>query len=193
MHHQESEDENRYFESGDGPVSERLRRMGVNTGSFNTPGKRPLQSIVQYFPENNPVLLVHNTVSNTADIAFAMNKFSKLWWCLCPNSNLYITGNLPDVPALRNVGADITLGTDSLASNYKLSILEEMKTLSGKFPEIGIEELICWATFNGAAALGLDETLGSFAPGKRPGIVLIEQKADNNVVLAMDSKVRKIC
>ena len=192
MHHQESEDENRYFEFGDGPVAERLKRLGVNTGTFNAPGRRPLQAVASYLPENNPVLLVHNTVSKHKDIAFAMNKFYKLWWCLCPNSNLYITGRLPDVAALRSAGANITLGTDSLASNHRLSILEEMKTLSGKFSDVGIEELISWGTFNGAAALGLADTLGSFEPGKRPGIVLIEQEVNENVVLAMNSKVKKV-
>lgn len=192
IHHQESEDENQYFESGDGPVSERLRRLGVNTVAFNPPGRRPLQAVGSYLPDNNPVLLVHNTVSKPEDIAFAMNRFAKLWWCLCPNSNLFITGQLPDVTALRSAGAIITLGTDSLASNYRLSILEEMKTISGKFRDVGIEELICWGTLNGAAALGLADTLGSFGPGKRPGIVLIEQKVDENVVLAMDSTGRRI-
>ena len=135
---------------------------------------------------------MHNTVSKPEDIAFAMNKFSKLWWCLCPNSNLYISGNMPDVQALRSAEANITLGTDSLASNHRLSILEEMKTLSGKFPNVGLEELICWGTFNGAQALGLANKLGSLEVGKCPGLVLIEQTVDKNVVLAMDSKVRRI-
>lgn len=192
MHHQESEDENRYFEYGDGPVSERLKRLDVNAAILNIPGRRPLQTVAPYLPKNNPVVLVHNTVSRLEDIAFAMTRFSKLWWCLCPNSNLYITGRLPDVQALRSAGANITLGTDSLASNNRLSILEEMKTLSGKFPGIGLEELIGWGTLNGAEALGLTGTLGSFEPGKCPGIVLIEQEVGKNVVLAMDSKVRRI-
>ena len=193
MHHQESEDENRYFESGDGPVAQRLKRMGVKPEIFNDIRLRPLEAITEYFPEDNPILLVHNTVSRPDDIVFAMKRFSKLWWCLCPNSNLYITGRLPDVQALRSAGALITLGTDSLASNRRLSVLEEMKTLSGAFPEVGIEELIRWGTFNGAAALGLEDTLGSFGLGMQPGLVLIEQDAAENIVLAKNSKARRIC
>jgi aminodeoxyfutalosine deaminase len=192
MHHQESEDENRYFEFGDGPVSDRLKRLGVDALSPHVTGKRPLQAVASYLPENNPLLLVHNTVSGVEDIAFAMKRFSKLWWCLCPNSNLYISGCLPDVPALRSAGAHITLGTDSLASNMRLSILEEMKTLSARYADLKIEELIRWGTFNGAAALGLADTLGSFEPGKCPGIVLIEQNSEATVVLTKDSKVRRI-
>jgi aminodeoxyfutalosine deaminase len=192
IHHQESEDENRYFETGEGPVAERLRRFGIINGNAPVSAKRPIQAISSYLPGINPVILVHNSVSTSEDIAFAMSRFSKLWWCLCPNSNLYITGNLPDVPALRRAGAKITLGTDSLASNSRLSILAEMKTLSAMFPETGIEELILWSTLNGAEALGLEDTLGSFDRGKRPGVVLIEQEADNDVVLLPGSKVRRI-
>jgi len=66
------------------------------------------------------------------------------------------------------------MGTDSLASNHQLSILEEIKTLEQAFPELGVENLLQWATYNGARALQLDGMLGSFAPGKQPGVVLIE-------------------
>jgi cytosine/adenosine deaminase-related metal-dependent hydrolase len=192
MHHQESEDENRYFKSGDGPVKDRLQKLGIEAGIFHAPGKRPLQAIAPYLPENNTVLLVHNTVSKPFDIAFAIERFPDLWWCLCPNSNLYINGLLPDVNALREAGARITMGTDSLASNPRLSILEEMKTLSAKFPAVGIEEIIEWSSMNGALALGLADIMGSFEPGKCPGLVLIEQKVEEKVVLSKDSSVRRI-
>lgn len=192
MHHQESEDENLYFNSGDGPVADRLKRFGINADAFQSPGRRPLQAVALYLPQNNPVLLVHNTVSEPGDISFAINRFHKLWWCLCPNSNLYISGRLPDLPAFRRAGANITLGTDSLASNSRLSVLEEMKTLSVNFPGISIEELIAWGTLNGADALGLSDTLGSFDRGKRPGIVLIEQKVEETVVLSNESKAKRI-
>jgi aminodeoxyfutalosine deaminase len=192
LHHQENEDENLYFESGDGPVADRLRRFRIEAPDFNTPGSRPLPSIAQYLPWDNKTLLVHNTVSNEEDIAYAMQNFNKLWWCLCPNANLFITGKLPDIRALRRAGAKITLGTDSLASNQKLSILAEMKTISRCYPEVGFEELLIWATINGANALGFSEQLGSFEAGKKPGVVLIEQEVGENVVLAQNSKARRI-
>ena len=79
---------------------------------------------------------------------------------------------------------NIVVGTDSLASNHQLNILEELKTISKKFPQISIETLLQWATINGARALQMDDTLGSFEKGKQPGVVLIE-----NVT---NKKLRKI-
>jgi aminodeoxyfutalosine deaminase len=192
FHHQENEDENRYFNSGEGPIAERLRRFGIEVPVFKAPGRRPLPAITQFLPWGNKIILVHNTASNEDDIAFAMQHFKHLWWCLCPNSNLYISKKLPDINALRKAGARITLGTDSLASNDKLSVLAEMKTISKYYPEVGLPELLSWATINGADALGFSNQLGSFETGKKPGIVLIEQEVAENVVLAQDSRAKRI-
>jgi cytosine/adenosine deaminase-related metal-dependent hydrolase len=68
---------------------------------------------------------------------------------------------------------EIVLGTDSLASNHQLSILEEIKTIQSNFPAIETATLLKWATSNGAKALQLDSMLGSFEKGKKPGVVLI--------------------
>ena len=72
----------------------------------------------------------------------------------------------------------IVMGTDSLASNHQLSILEEIKTLQHHFPKLDLLQLLQWATINGAKALQLEEMLGSFEKGKRPGVVLIKTEGN---------------
>ena len=66
----------------------------------------------------------------------------------------------------------IVFGTDSLASNHQLSLAAEMRTIRDNFPSVKIEQLLGWATINGAKALQLDNILGSFEKGKKPGVVL---------------------
>ena len=68
------------------------------------------------------------------------------------------------------------LGTDSFASNWSLSILDEIKTIRQHFPQIPLEDVLGWATINGARALGMDSFLGSFERGKKPGVVLLEEE-----------------
>jgi imidazolonepropionase-like amidohydrolase len=69
----------------------------------------------------------------------------------------------------------MVIGTDSLASNHVLSIAAELATILRHFPHIEIAELLQWATLNGAKALGLDHMLGSFEPGKTPGVLVIKE------------------
>jgi aminodeoxyfutalosine deaminase len=70
------------------------------------------------------------------------------------------------------------LGTDSLASNHQLSIWAEIQALQTAFPNIPLAEMLQWATLNGAKALGMADTLGSFDKGKRPGVVCVDNNAD---------------
>ena len=125
-------------------------------------------------------LLVHNTFSNKADIDFAKTQHQKLYWCLCPNANLYIENALPDVDLFKNEAVKITLGTDSLASNHQLSILAEMQTLQNH-KNISFEESLTWATLNGAEFLGIDKQYGSLSVGKKPGINLIKLGFDQKI------------
>ena len=65
------------------------------------------------------------------------------------------------------------MGTDSLASNKELSILEEMKVLQAECDDLSFDLLLKWATLNGAKALKIDGDFGSIELGKKPGLNLI--------------------
>ena len=94
---------------------------------------------------------------------------------LCPNANLYIENRLPNINLLLKSGANICIGTDSLASNHQLSVMAELETIHQYYPEIAWEKLLGWATYNGASALQMQQSIGSFEAGKRPGIVQIKK------------------
>jgi cytosine/adenosine deaminase-related metal-dependent hydrolase len=192
IHHQESEDENKFFRGSEQKISERQIQFGVLSSVFYNTGLRPMPSIEKYLPQENPLMLVHNTVSNREDIAFAKNNFNDLYWCFCPNSNLYIENKLPDFSIFMDEQCKITLGTDSLAANHSLSILDEMKTITHHAPSIELEKLISWATINGAAFLRFDGKLGTLEKGKQPGINLIEGIDTKGPRLLPKSRVRRL-
>lgn len=174
IHHQENNDENHFFKDGDGAIGSRRKAFNPDLPIFKGTGKRPIESIATYFSPDQKLLLVHNTVTEQQDIDYVEKHFKNAFWCFCPNANLYIENRLPDIDLFRKNNCSITLGTDSLASNHKLSVLEEIKTIQKHFPHIQLTELIRWGTLNGAEFLGLEQQLGSFVKGKRPGVVLIE-------------------
>ena len=160
-------------------------------------GSRPLlprshsEAVLRHITTEGNLLLVHNTFADETTVS-QVNKRGRTFWCLCPNSNLYITGSLPPVNMLRENKCNIVVGTDSLASNTRLSILAELATLQESFPELPLGELIEWATINGAKALGADSWAGSVEPGKKPGLLLIEG-ADLSVPgLTTRSRVKRL-
>jgi cytosine/adenosine deaminase-related metal-dependent hydrolase len=68
--------------------------------------------------------------------------------------------------------------------------LNELKTIQKHNPQIPLEEMLGWATINGARALQMDKHLGSFEKGKKPGVVLIKGiDALNGLLNASSNKI----
>ncbi|MFL5341483.1 MAG: amidohydrolase family protein [Gemmataceae bacterium] len=70
-------------------------------------------------------------------------------------------------------GIRVALGTDSLASNPDLSILNELRFLHAEHPDLPGETLLRLATVNGAEALGWADECGSLEPGKSADFVVL--------------------
>jgi cytosine/adenosine deaminase-related metal-dependent hydrolase len=175
MHNQEAADENAYYEDKTGMVNELLQGFGIDDSFFKPSGKSSLQTYLSWFSVSHPFIFVHNTRTSPEDIRFAQNYLDGTFWCLCPNANLYIENRLPDVQAFVDKGATMCIGTDSLASNDQLCVISELYTLQEHFPDLEWETLLKWATINGALALGMEERIGSFEKGKKPGVVQIKR------------------
>jgi cytosine/adenosine deaminase-related metal-dependent hydrolase len=139
-----------------------------------------------YLPKEQKLLLVHNTFSESADIEEIETHFTLAYWCTCPKANWYIEQQLPNYDLWRKKNLKITIGTDSLASNDTLCVLEEVKMIQKNFPHISTNELLIWACKNGAEFFNYDQ-LGSFKTGRKPGVVLIEHV--NGLQLTEKSKV----
>ena len=93
---------------------------------------------------------------------------------------------------MRRNGLDICIGTDSLSSNHLLSMVAEMLCIQENFPDIPFDEMLLWATLNGARAIGCDGFCGSFEAGKRPGIVHIGNVDRQSVKLTKESFSRRL-
>lgn len=174
IHHQETPSENELFIDGKGDLMNLFEKKGLDlTAQKEQVGNSSDYSLLQYLPKEQKVLLVHNTCSGGDDIDKVEGHFENAYWCTCPKANWYIERTLPNYDLWREKNLKITVGTDSLASNDSLSILEELKIIQKHFPNISTEELLSWACKNGADLLGYDD-LGAFASGSNPGVVLIE-------------------
>ena len=177
IHNQESAEEDLFFMEGRGDFTKMYKMMNIDNSFYKAKKIRSVESYFEKFSSAASVILVHNTFTRQEDIDFIKmhkNKNQLVSFCFCPNANLYIENKLPSIDLFLKNGTNIILGTDSLASNHQLSILEEIKTIVKNFPKIETETLLKWATINGAKALQMENELGSFDKGKRPGVILIE-------------------
>lgn len=173
FHNQESKEEDGLFTGEKNELYKFLEKLGITSNTFPTTNKSSFESLAQYFPAQNNILFVHNVFTKSNDIKLANKLFPNHYWVFCPKSNLYISNTLPNVELFKNDNDNICIGTDSLASNNSLNIIDELKVLQQNFPKISIENLLQWATLNGAKALKMQDKLGSFEKGKKPGINLI--------------------
>jgi aminodeoxyfutalosine deaminase len=195
IHNQESESESEFYNTGTGAIINHLQNnLGIDTSHWQPTGKSSLVSVLEYLPAENQLLLVHNTFTKKEDLdeLRKIRSTENTFLVLCPNSNLYIENQLPPVPLFRDENLNICIGTDSLASNHELSVLAEMITLQLNFPEIKLEELIQWASINGARALQIDEKFGSFEAGKKPGVNLISGIDFKKMKLTEKSRIKRL-
>ncbi len=176
IHNQETEDENILFLKKQGEFLKFYETFNLDPSFFQSSGKTSLQTYLSKFLPDQQVILVHNVHTSDEDLSYCQHSSysGQLYWCFCPNANLYITGQLPHIESFIKQDCTIVLGTDSLASNHQLSITAEMKTIREHFPSIETEQLLRWATINGARALQMDNIVGSFEKGKKPGVVLCD-------------------
>jgi len=180
------------FMHGAGPFRELYADFGFPLDDFTPTGLSSLQSTIPHLDPEQRTLFVHNTLTTRDDIRIAKRWSDNVFWATCPNANLYIENRLPDYQAFLDTEARLTLGTDSLTSNWQLSILDEMKAIARFQSYVPFDTLLRWATLNGAQALGYEGDLGSIEPGKRPGILRLDYQPGEQPLWDDKVKVERI-
>ena len=97
----------------------------------------------------------------------------------CPGSNLKLGSGVADVVGLRGAGIPVGVGCDGTACNNRLDAFDEVRLAAllqkqrhGPASFSGREALEL-ATSAGAAALGMDDQVGSLEVGKRADLVVL--------------------
>jgi cytosine/adenosine deaminase-related metal-dependent hydrolase len=192
IHNQETVSEDQMFLSGTGALVETFKGFGVDFSTFNPTGGSALAYALPHLSGVQNVMLVHNTLTSKAEMVRTNAQRDNVYWCTCPTANSYIEDRIPDLPMWIEAGSKVCVGTDSLASNHQLSILEELKLIQSKFPEMELNNLLKMATLNGAKALQMHQNLGSFEIGKTPGVVQLKNVDLTSGRLTDKSAVQRI-
>ncbi|MGY8950898.1 MAG: amidohydrolase family protein, partial [Flavobacteriales bacterium] len=169
IHMQETKEENQLFENKNGSFWKWLNGLNASKKIWET----RIRSIsVLEELGTKKVMLVHNTFAEKEDL-------TGNYYCTCPKANLYIENSLPDYSIFDT--DKLCVGTDSLASNNTLSILEELIIIQ-KNSNFDLNTLLKIACKNGAEALGFEQ-LGTFEKGKKPGVNLIHKLEQVKIIV----------
>ncbi|KAB2832030.1 MAG: amidohydrolase family protein [Candidatus Brocadia sp.] len=161
-HSAETQDEIEFLTKGTGNFPTFLRQLRAMPPDWQPPGLTSIHYLKGTgILENRPILIHCNYIT---DEEISLIKSSGASVAFCPRSHRFFGHTNHPIQKLLDIGINVGLGTDSLASNESLSILDEMKFL---FLHAAIlpETLLSMATVNGAKALGLESHVGQIREG----------------------------
>ncbi len=189
IHNQETEAENIFFQEKQGDFLRLYKTLNVSIDYFKPSGKTSLQTYYSWVTTPQNIILVHNVATSLEEVQMVYSDQKHIvFFCICANANQYIQQKMPPIDYFNDMADRVIIGTDSLASNHQLSILEELKTIQKYYPSISLEKLLQWSTYNGAKALQIDCQFGSFKKGKKPGIIQI-LSTNNNIIEASVKRI----
>ena len=169
-HLAESEEEMRMFRDAKGPLFDFLKSIGR---PMEDCGKEtPLALLLRNGGIDRRWIVAHLNELDPGDFDL-LRGTAKFHIVHCPRSHTFF-GRAPfALQRLRELGFNICLGTDSLASNSSLSLFAEMRELLRKDPSLSPREAVEMTTVNGAEALGQGSVLGQIRPGFRADLIAI--------------------
>ncbi len=176
VHAAESEAEERFVRDGAGPFAERLLARGIDV---RPQGLSPIAKLAEVGILASRPLLVHCVRVDASDISAILDHGASI--AHCPISNAKLGHGIAPLPEFVRSGIAVGLGSDSVASNNRVDMLEEARFAAlqqralRREPELfGPEDLLRLATLEGARALGLDDRIGSLEPGKDADFIAVD-------------------
>jgi 5-methylthioadenosine/S-adenosylhomocysteine deaminase len=169
IHVAESGEEQRLIADGEGPFADGLRNRGIHVG---VRGRSPIDMLDRLGVLQARPLLIHCVRADESDIdAIARSRSSVAH---CPISNAKLGHGVAPLVELLGAGVTVALGSDSVASNNRMDLLDEARAalLSQRsrlesFETPSSADVLELATLGGAAALGLSDVVGSLEEGKQ--------------------------
>jgi aminodeoxyfutalosine deaminase len=138
-----------------------------------------------------PWIVAHLNDLNESDFVLLAKMPQKLSIVHCPRSHAYFRHSDFEFERLTDLGFNICLGTDSLASNEDLSLFAEMRMFHPRLHDQP-QKVLEMVTVNAARALGIENSLGKLRPNflaDMIGLPFIESKEPHETILNFVGKV----
>jgi cytosine/adenosine deaminase-related metal-dependent hydrolase len=163
-HVAESREEYEMFSESRGELYEFLKKLGR---PMNDCGRSsPLRQLIQNGLIDADCIAVHLNQLDDRDLELlAKPEWQRLSVVHCPKSHRFLHHSPFPMEALRKRNINVSLGTDSLASNDSLNLFPEMRTARKNYPDLNPKELLEMTTICPAQALKQEHYLGRISDG----------------------------
>jgi cytosine/adenosine deaminase-related metal-dependent hydrolase len=170
-HLHETEDEIAFTQRGEGSLHTWLSRLRFLPDDLKPAGLRPIPMLAEAGFFDGPVVVAHGNYLTEEEIGILARSGSTVVYC--PRSHAFFRHADHPWRRLRAAGANVALGTDSLASCPTLSMLDEMRFLFEREPDADPRAILAMATAGGARALGLADRVGDVREGRSAEMCLV--------------------
>ncbi|HEX7121808.1 MAG TPA: amidohydrolase family protein [Gemmatimonadaceae bacterium] len=168
IHTAESEAELQLVREAAGAFADALRKRGI-------PVEPRAPSTIRLLEQCGALaarpLLIHCVRIDAEDIELIARRACSV--AHCPASNAKLGHGIAPATDLLDAGVAVGLGTDSVASNNRMDLLDEarlavlmQRVRTGQHDVLSARRALKMATLGGARALGLDDEIGSLDVGK---------------------------
>ena len=198
-HLAESREETEMFRNARGPLYDFLKEIGRDMSDCGkaTPigyflGRGGSPNRPRAIEVNRPYLLVHMNEIPDTDFRLIEKTAAESSIVHCPRSHEYFGHSPFRFQKLQEIGFNICLGTDSLASNDDLSLFAEMRAFQKQFPDVSPEEIAEMVTVNPARALRQLDSLGKIRRDFAADLIAIPITTSTSIyeeVIAFDRAV----
>ena len=162
-HVAETRGELEFLERGTGDFRDLLSDLDALPAGWVAPGMPPIPYLEALGCLDQPAILIHCNYLDEDSMARILSRSCSVVYC--PRSHAFFGNEPHPVRRLLDMGINVAIGTDSLASNDSLSVLEEMRFLFRIRKDLKCDEILRMATLNGAVALDFGSVLGRLRRG----------------------------
>jgi len=171
IHLAESPEEEQFTQSAAGRLAEIPRELGIWDAQVRAAGARSVELCRSCGLLGPRTVLAHANYVNDDDLGLIAASGASVAYC--PRTHAAFGHPPHRFRDMLRAGINVCVGTDSLASNPSLSVLDELRFLRERYPDFDALELIRMGTARGAVALGLAEAVGAIAPGKAADLAVL--------------------
>jgi len=171
IHAAETPGETEFTRDRTGVFADYLRKLGVWDDEIPVSGLAPIPLLDECGLLNERTILAHANYVCDDDIGLIAKSRASVAYC--PRTHDAFAHRPHRFRDMLDAGVNVCIGTDSLASNPTLSLLDELRFLRREYPDMQCERLLEMGTLSGANALGLEKSVGSIALGKDADFVAI--------------------